>query len=182
MGYVEETGVAQYLRDARIVTIYEGTTGIQANDLIGRKTLRDGGAAMTELLDEIDGVIVEVEATDELAVIAIELKLANAAVRDSLNWLTKNYAADANIPAAIADHFLRMLGVVCGGWQMARSAAIAHEKITAGTADESFYAAKIATARFYAEQSLPKAASHARSLRYGCGTMMSFTREWFEGE
>jgi len=179
MGYVEETGAAQHLRDSRILTIYEGTTGIQAGDLVGRKTLRDGGAAVTALLNEIDQVVADAEAAgSELGEIATELAAAVAASRGAVAWLLEHYADEANIPGAVSYHYLMLLGVTCGGWLMARSALIASQK--QGSADSDFYTAKLLTARFYAEQALPRALSHARSIEFGSSTMMAFTQELFE--
>ncbi|MBT8423167.1 MAG: acyl-CoA dehydrogenase [Gammaproteobacteria bacterium] len=183
MGYVEETGAAQHLRDSRILTIYEGTTGIQAGDLIGRKTLRDGGAAMSALLQDIGATLERVQAGgSELTAIADELSSALDAARDSLQWILDNHASDAHIPGAVSYHYLMLMGVLCGGWQMANAALIAQQKLADGTADENFYAAKLASAKFYAEQALPRALSHARSITHGCETMMAFTQDMFEGE
>ena len=183
MGYVEETGAAQHLRDSRILTIYEGTTGIQAGDLIGRKTLRDGGAAMGNLLDEIAATLENVRAAgEELAVIASELDAALTSAQESVAWILKNHANDANIPGAVSYHYLMLMGVVCGGWQMANAALIAKQKLANGTADEDFYTAKLSSARFYAEQALPRAWSHARSITHGCETMMAYTQEMFASE
>ena len=181
MGYVEETGAAQHLRDARILTIYEGTTGIQAGDLVGRKILRDGGAELNTVLAEIEQVVADLRSVDAgLAEIATELEAALASVRASLEWLLTNYSADPNIPGAVSYHFLMMLGVICGGWQMARAALAAQARLDAGAADEAFYTGKLNTVRFYAEQSLPRVASHARSVLSGCATMMAFSIEQFE--
>ncbi len=181
MGYVEETGAAQYMRDARILTIYEGTTGIQAGDLIGRKTLRDGGAAMRTLLDEMQAVVAELQAAGgELAPLATALDAAAEAASGALDWILANHRADANIAGAVAYHYLMLVGTVCGGWQLARAALVAQRRLQAGTADSDFYTAKINTAKFYAEQSLPRAAAHAASITSGCATMMAFTQEQFE--
>jgi len=183
MGYVEETGAAQHLRDARILTIYEGTTGIQAGDLIGRKILRDGGAALNAMLKEMDEAVAAADtAGTELAAITVALREGIASVRASLEWLLANFKASAANAGAVSYHFLMMLGVVTGGWQMARAALIANQKLADGAADKEFYTAKILTARFYAEQSLPRALAHARSIAAGSETMMAFTLEQFRGE
>lgn len=183
MGYVEETGAAQHLRDARILTIYEGTTGIQAGDLIGRKILRDGGAALNAMLAEMDDVIAAAEAVGaELAPLSAALSEGVASVRESLEWLLANFKASAANAGGVSYHFLMMLGTVTGGWQMARAALIAHAKLTAGEVDKDFYTAKLMTARFYAEQSLPRARAHAQTIAAGSETMMAFTLEQFRGE
>jgi alkylation response protein AidB-like acyl-CoA dehydrogenase len=183
MGYVEETGAAQFMRDARILTIYEGTTGIQAGDLIGRKILRDGGAALTTMLLEIDAIASEAaSAGEELGCIGGALSEAVAVVRESLEWLLANYKADPNNAAAVSYHFLMMLGTVAGGWQMARAALVAKAKLDGGAADKDFYNAKILTARFYAEQALPRALGHAKTIQAGGATMMAITLDQLRGE
>lgn len=183
MGYVEEAGAAQFMRDARILTIYEGTTGIQAGDLVGRKILRDGGAMLTAVVEEMSELVSELETGDE-ALEAIARALANAveAIQASSQWLLKNYSNDANVAGAVSYHFLMMLGTACGGWQMARAALIARHKLDNGAPDSDFYAAKINTARFYAEQSMPRVAAHAASIMQGSATMMAFTSEQFESQ
>ena len=183
MGYVEETGAAQFMRDARILTIYEGTTGIQAGDLIGRKILRDGGAALQAMLAEMDAVVAAVAAAgDVVAAISDSLAEGVAAVRESLQWLLANHDKHAANAGAVSYHFLMMLGSVVGGWQMARAALVAKAKLDGGTADTNFYNAKIKTARFYAEQTLPRALSHARTIKAGGETMMSLTLDQLRGD
>ncbi|MCP4002198.1 MAG: acyl-CoA dehydrogenase [Gammaproteobacteria bacterium] len=180
MGYVEESGAAQYMRDARILTIYEGTTGIQAGDLIGRKVLRDKGLTLQKLLDEINAVAGSLDG--ELADIATALAMAVEDAKASLTWLLEHHASDPTIPGGVSYHFLMLLGTLCGGWQMARSAKVAREKLTGGDADTDFYNAKILSAKFYVEQTLPKVAAHSRSVKSGSATMMAFTLDQLRGE
>jgi alkylation response protein AidB-like acyl-CoA dehydrogenase len=180
MGYIEETGAAQYMRDARILTIYEGTTGIQAGDLIGRKVLREQGTTLTALLDEIDALAGGLDG--ELAGIGSALSSANSDARESLTWLLANHASDPTIPGGVSYHFLMMLGALFGGWQLARAASIAADKLAGGTVDNDFYKAKILTAKFYAEQSLPRVVAHARSIQSGSATMMAVTLDQLRGE
>jgi len=183
MGYVEETGAAQYMRDARILTIYEGTTGIQAGDLVGRKILRDGGAALTAMLSEIDAtVLAGRKAGSDHAVIGTALGEGTDAVRRALAWLLKNNATNPANPGAVSYHFLMLLGTVTGGWQMARAGLAAQGQLDAGTVDGEFYTGKVQTARFYAEQVLPRAVAHARSIESGSETMLRFTLEQMRGE
>ena len=179
MGYVEETGAAQYMRDARILTIYEGTTGIQAGDLVGRKVLREQGVTLSSLLDDIS---VAAELDGELADIGGALAAAVAEARTALKWLLENHASDATIPGGVSYHFLMMLGTLCGGWQQARAAKIAAEKLAGGAADSDFYNAKILSARFYAEQALPLVSSHARSVQSGSATMMAVSLDQLRGD
>jgi hypothetical protein len=183
MGYVEETGAAQYLRDARILTIYEGTTGIQAGDLVGRKILRDGGAALTAMLAEMDATVAACKSGGaDLAVIAAALSDAVGNVRSALAWLLAHHAENPANAGAVSYSMLMLLGTVAGGWQMARAAEVAQGALDAGTADRDFCAGKVQTARFYAEQVLPRALAHARTVQAGSATMLRFTLEQLRGE
>ena len=155
MGFVEETGAAQYYRDARITTIYEGTTAIQANDLIGRKTARDGGQGMKELTTEIRATLSELEKSNraELQVIAKRLGEAVEALEETTEWMLKQ--ENAALPAAGSVEFVMMSGRTVGGWMMARSALAA----TASAEDPQYSDAQITLARFFAEHELPKVVS-----------------------
>jgi len=181
MGYVEETGVAQYYRDVRITTIYEGTTGIQANDLVGRKILRDRGQALGELLTEMQEVLPELDRHGQaLATIRDSFAEACAALGQSAAWLADHHADSPSVPGAIAHNMLMLTGTVTGGWHLARAAVVAADRLAAGSeADRDFYAAKITTARFYAEQILPLAAAHARMIEAGDGALMALDDEQF---
>jgi alkylation response protein AidB-like acyl-CoA dehydrogenase len=170
MGFVEETGAAQFLRDARITTIYEGTTGIQANDLVGRKLIRDNGAEVGRLLSEIRAFISE-QAEDLSA-----LATATDALEKTTGWLLENYASDPRIPGAAAFNYLMQFGTVVGGWQMARAAVIAAAK---KDEDPRFYGAKIITARFYRDHVLPRAAAYAAAAMADCADMMALEDEQF---
>ncbi len=156
MGYVEETGAAQYLRDARITTIYEGTTGIQANDLIGRKLARDGGRTMAALIRRIDAdARRQLDAHDPvLAQVGRALHSAVATLRDAVDWLLGNSAQRPERCAAGAVPFLRLAGTVVGGWLSARMAEAAVAQLAAGGGDEAFLKAKLATARHFATHEL----------------------------
>jgi len=180
MGYVEETGAAQYMRDARILTIYEGTTGIQAGDLIGRKVLRDGGATLKVLLNEVSSVAGDLDG--ELVGMGEALEAATVEVSETLEWLLASHASDPTIPGGVSYHFLMMMGTLCGGWQMARAAKLAAGKLEGGASDSEFYSAKILSAKFYAEQALPRVLAHARSVRAGSATMMSVTLDQLRGD
>ncbi|MBK9022167.1 MAG: acyl-CoA dehydrogenase [Sulfuritalea sp.] len=125
MGFVEETGIAQHYRDARIITIYEGTTGIQANDLIGRKVLRENGATLRELIVEMRGVGAALAATESLRPLAVRLEEDIAALERALDWILANGKEHMAAVLAGAVPFLHLLGTVCGGWQLARVALAA---------------------------------------------------------
>ena len=157
MGYIEETGACQYLRDARIAPIYEGTTGIQAADLVGRKLASDGGAAMSALLAEMRSVAQELEHNAD-ARLAPMAPPSPRACRRSKTSRSGCARAGTDVDEALASSvdYLMMTGYVCGGWQMARAALVASENEAAGE-DQEFHRTKVATARFYMEKILPKA-------------------------
>jgi acyl-CoA dehydrogenase len=181
MGYIEETGAAQHYRDARIITIYEGTTGIQANDLVGRKTLRDGGEVARRVLAEIDDLARGCAAHSDRALAAIGRALAEAAqaMKNAVDWVVAQGGEDPTIAYAGAVPYLKLCGVVTGGWQMARAARIAREHLDAGDGDAAFHAAKIATARFYAETLLPQAQAHLRAMTAGSAAALALPIESF---
>ncbi|HRD67625.1 MAG TPA: acyl-CoA dehydrogenase C-terminal domain-containing protein [Candidatus Competibacter sp.] len=158
MGYVEETGACQYLRDARVAPIYEGTTGIQAADLVGRKLAMDRGAAMAELIQEMRDVQAELTraGSAELMAIGESLTAGVQALERATQWVLQTLGRDPNAAAAASRNYLMLTGFVCGGWQMARAALVAKAKLDTGE-DPAFHGAKLVTARFYAEQILPQA-------------------------
>jgi alkylation response protein AidB-like acyl-CoA dehydrogenase len=180
MGYVEETGAAQHLRDAQISTIYEGTTGIQANDLIGRKMAREGGSTLKMvigLMREVDARLAG-QSGNDFAAIRRRFATAVDALAEAGDWLVATYSADVRAASAGAVPFLMLLGVVAGGWQMARAALIAQAKIDAGDNDP-FYAAKIVTTRFYADHVLSQAAGLASSVTEGAEGVLALPEDMF---
>jgi alkylation response protein AidB-like acyl-CoA dehydrogenase len=180
MGYVEETGAAQHFRDARITTIYEGTTGIQAADLVGRKILRDDGVALRSLIAEMRQADDELaEQGDQLSVIRIALREGVDDLTAATDWLSENHGRDAEIPGAVSNSFLMLIGTLAGGWQMARAAVAAARRIASGDADTSFYEAKIITARFYAEQVMPLVSTYRKAIEFGSETIMALPEEQF---
>jgi alkylation response protein AidB-like acyl-CoA dehydrogenase len=160
MGYIEETGVAQHFRDARIAPIYEGTNGIQAMDLVGRKLPMRAGGAVTDFLAEIDRTVGALEgAGDDLASIHDALASALASLRTATDWLLANGMANPLDALAGATPYLRLFSVVTGGWVMAQQALKATALLADGSpGDKPFYEGKVLTARFYCEQLLPQAA------------------------
>jgi alkylation response protein AidB-like acyl-CoA dehydrogenase len=168
MGFIEETGVAQTLRDARITSIYEGTTGIQANDLIGRKLARDRGAAvaslLSDLLREINDLRGSEPAMRSVRNASIE---AITVMRDATEALLYQYAETPARAYAVAVPYLHLCGLVLGGAMLARSAAIATRRLGESADDARFYRAKLQTARFYAEYLLPQTLSLARTIKSG---------------
>jgi len=175
MGYVEETGAAQHFRDARITTIYEGTTGIQANDLIGRKFINDNGSAMNELLDQIE---------NDIGISSIEGNLKselNHAIEKSRNvsqFILENAQKDPNLAGASSYNFLMMMGYLVGGWIASRNITAAKNKMKEND-DFEFYNAKIISSTFYIEQFLPLVMSFGNSVMYGSESMMSMPDEQF---
>ena len=155
MGFIEETGAAQYLRDSRIAPIYEGTTAIQANDLIGRKTARDGGKGMSELTQDMRATLDELKQHDDVNFQAIikRFEPAVTAAETATEWLLGQN--DATLPAAASVEFLMLQGRLAGGWMMARSALAAKGLSKDADADEAYLEAKIVLARYYAERMLP---------------------------
>ena len=181
MGYIEETGAAQHYRDARIITIYEGTTGIQANDLIGRKTARDGGATARLVAAQIDKVSAHLASQADSALNAIGLRLAaaTASLQSAIDWVVQTYATQPRIAHAGSVPYLKLWGLVAGGWQLARSAKIAADRLQAGDGDPAFMRAKIATALFYAECLLPQADALAQSVVNGSATALALSADQF---
>ena len=178
MGYIEETGTCQHLRDSRITTIYEGTTGIQAADLAGRKLTMDKGAAMRALIAEIAATVEELGQTagDDLAAIRAGLAEGVQALTEATGWMLG--ASDAAAAMAVSVDYLMLAGFVCGGWQMARAALVAQTKLMTGE-DPSFHEAKLITARFYAEHLLPKAGALRASIKNGGVSILGLTEEQF---
>jgi alkylation response protein AidB-like acyl-CoA dehydrogenase len=156
MGFIEETGAAQYYRDARILSIYEGTTAIQANDLIGRKTVRDGGATAQALFAQMERTIVQLADRDGQAFASMHryLSAGSLALARVVEFMLAKVKSDPNAVFAGSVPYLKLAGIVLGGWQMARALLVATDK---RSEDEAFYGAKIATAQFFAEHVLSQA-------------------------
>jgi len=167
MGFVEETGIAQHYRDARIITIYEGTTGIQANDLIGRKILREQGATLRELIVEIRQVAAELCAVNTLASLGQQLDDDVATLERTLDWILANGHERLADVLAGAVPFLHLLGTLCGSWQMGRAALAAHAKRGSGAYAEDYLTGILELARFYAGHIAPQAAAQARAATAG---------------
>ncbi len=177
MGFIEETGAAQHLRDARITTIYEGTTGIQANDLVGRKIAREGGATAKAWLAQLKAFDGELAKSGNADVTAIRAALACGAlaVGESVDYIVATAGKDVMSAFAGAVPFLKLLGIVAGGWQMARAALAAEKKLA--SSDRAFYAAKLSTARFYADQVLVQAPALRDTVVKGATAVMAVPEE-----
>ncbi|MTJ80116.1 MAG: acyl-CoA dehydrogenase [Telmatospirillum sp.] len=179
MGYVEETGAAQHLRDARITTIYEGTTAIQANDLVNRKILRDGGQSLRALLTEVADLATELARDNDplLTDIGASLTTSVEDARKATTWLLETAPTDARQAAAAGVPLLMLLGTVLGGYQLARAARLSTARAGDAGADQDFLATKVKTAWHYAEVFLPRSASLAAAVIRGSRTVMSLSPE-----
>ena len=178
MGFIEETGAAQHYRDARILTIYEGTTAIQANDLVGRKTVRDGGVtakAFAEKIIETEKDLASSATADAKAVLK-RLTAAREAFESSVDYIVVNAKTDIKAVYAGSFAYLRLCGLVLGSWQMARALLVAQEL---RASDPHFFDAKIATARFFAENLLPQSQALATSILEGGQSTNALSAEQF---
>jgi alkylation response protein AidB-like acyl-CoA dehydrogenase len=169
MGFIEETGAAQILRDVRITTIYEGTTAIQSNDLIGRKVARDRGVTLGALLDEVDAELRALPAATPARDAALE---AAAALRNATTALLAAMAADPARGAAVSVPYLKLCGLTLGGWLLAKSAGIAAADLAARGSDRDFMTVKLATARFYGDHILPQTLALARIVATGAASVL----------
>ena len=167
MGYVEETGAAQHFRDSRITTIYEGTTGIQANDLIGRKVIGDQGQELRKLIADISTEINALDAHEQrLQLIKESMIHSIAVVEKSLDYILQEQPNDPFLAGSVSYSFLMMMGTFMGGWIATRSAALAIINLK-NTEDSEFYEAKLVSSTFFIEQSLPLVDAYSRSLMSG---------------
>jgi len=179
MGFIEETGAAQHLRDARITTIYEGTTGIQANDLVGRKIAREGGVTIKgwlQMMTALDAKLAGSKNAD-VAVVRATLAAGTKAVGECVGYIVATAGTDPKAVFSGAVPFLKLMGIVCGGWQMARSARVAEKKLAEGGGDAAFYKTKITTARFYADHVLVQAPGLAATMVSGSAGVMAVSEE-----
>jgi alkylation response protein AidB-like acyl-CoA dehydrogenase len=181
MGFIEETGAAQHLRDARITTIYEGTTGIQANDLVGRKIAREGGVTIKGWLAALKSFDQELAKSGNADIQALRKHLSAGveAVSGSVDFILENAAKDPNAAFAGAVPFLKLMGIVAGGWQMARAALISEKKLSSKDGDQAFYAAKISTARFFGDHLLSQAPGLAATVTSGAAAVMALSEDQF---
>jgi 3-(methylthio)propanoyl-CoA dehydrogenase len=180
MGFIEETGATQYLRDARITTIYEGTTGIQAGDLVGRKVGMEKGAtalAAIHAMRQLDARLAA--AGPDLASLRFNFSEAVDTLESATRWVVETFPRDAKAVAGVSVPYLKLFGTVAGGWMMARAATAAVEKLKQADADHDFLNGKLATARFYAEHELPKAIPHAREVLRGAGSVLTLGPDRF---
>ena len=181
MGFIEETGAAQHYRDAKILTIYEGTTAIQANDLVGRKTVRDGGAVAKAIIAQVratEAALSERQGAD-FAAIRGQLAAGSTALEAVVDFVVANTKSDPRAVFAGSVTYLKLAGIVLGGWQMARAALAAQQKLDGGDGDAAFYRAKIATARFFADHLLSQADGMRHAIVEGSAGVLALEVDQF---
>ncbi|WHS64204.1 acyl-CoA dehydrogenase [Comamonas resistens] len=180
MGFIEETGAAQYYRDAKILTIYEGTTAIQANDLVGRKTARDGGQTAKAIAAQIEKTEGELKASgsDIARSVAKHLGEARQAFVRVVDFIVEQAKADPNAVYAGSVPYLMLAGNLVAGWQLGRSVLVAQELLQKGQ-DAAFMQAKLATARFYAEHILTRVPGQADAVINGAASVMALPMDQF---
>jgi hypothetical protein len=181
MGYIEETGAAQHLRDARITPIYEGTTGIQAADLIGRKIARDGGQAIGETVAAMQQARAALERADDEVLVPIAAALGQgvAALERAVAFVLSQHVTRVAVPLAGSVPLLELFGIVAGGWQMARAALAAQRGLAEPGCDRDFLRAKLLSARFYADHVLSSAPGLAHAVMHGADATLDYADEQF---
>ncbi len=178
-GYIEEWGMSQFVRDARIAQIYEGTNGVQAMDLCGRKLAQNGGAAIQAFFKMAAEDIAAAKADEALAPMAEQLEKAVAQQQAATMWFMQNAMANPNHLGAGAHHYMHIMGIVSLGLMWLRMAKVAKAKLAEGADDKAFYEAKLATARYYMDRYLPDAGALRRKLEAGADSMMALGEEAF---
>jgi alkylation response protein AidB-like acyl-CoA dehydrogenase len=180
MGYVEETGVAQYYRDARIASIYEGTNAIQAIDLVGRKLMRDGGSTVSAFVSEMRAVDAPLaNAGEEMAPVRLWLAKGLDELVQCSTHLLAGERKDPELPGAGAFNYLMLMGTVIGGWQHARGALAAIKALEGNPTDPVLHKTQTVLARFYAEHVMPQTLAYGAAVRANTGTLMALTADQF---
>jgi 3-(methylsulfanyl)propanoyl-CoA dehydrogenase len=176
MGFIEETGAAQHLRDARITTIYEGTTGIQANDLVGRKVGREQGRTAFGLIREMEALVAHARDGDRnmhVKSLADRFGSAVNCMDEATQWIVETYPTNPAAVAAGSVYYLKLAGITLGGWMMLRSAHIAAQQLAAGEGDPAYLRGKLLTARFYGDHILPQALSLCAAGMRGADSVLA---------
>jgi len=181
IGYMEDSGAAQPLRDVRVSAIYEGTTSIQAHDLVERKLVRDNGAALRSWLSRVDEVLAQLAACDHAALREVESRLrpSVASLRRTADWAIANYAQRPLEVLSGSVPLLLQFGLVCGGWQMARAALAAVRRLKQGRGQAAFLQAKLSSACFYAAHLLPQVVAHEEIVMHGGPSVMAMDEASF---
>ena len=179
-GYIQEWGMEQYVRDSRIAMIYEGTNGVQAMDLCGRKLAQNGGAAIQTFFATVDAEIAEAKKIEAIAPFAEKLEKALGEQKAATMWFMQNAMQNPDHLGAGAHHYMHIMGIVSLGLMWLRMATVAQAKLEGGADDKAFYEAKLATARYYGDRFLPDAGALRRKLEAGADTMMALGEEAFQ--
>ncbi len=179
MGFIEETGIAQHMRDARIAPIYEGTNGIQARDLVGRKVLRDRGVTAKEFFAEARETATELADNEELALLRSTLTEALDALESATDWLIEIGPDNAALAFAGATPYLKLFGTTAGGVMMARAGLAARRALAEGRGDAGFNEAKLVTVRFYGAHVLPRAKAYAEAVTRGAESVLALPEDAF---
>jgi alkylation response protein AidB-like acyl-CoA dehydrogenase len=178
-GYIEEWGMSQFVRDARIAQIYEGTNGVQAMDLCGRKLAQKGGAAVQAFFKVVGEDIAEAKGDETLAPLAEAMEKALGQQQAATMWFMQNAMQNPNHLGAGAHHYMHIMGIVTLGWMWLRMAKVAQAALAAGTDDKAFYEAKLTTARYFMDRYLPDAGALRRKLETGSDSMMALGEDAF---
>ncbi len=178
-GYIREHGMEQFVRDARITQIYEGTNGIQAMDLVGRKLPKDGGRAVRVFLELVRRDIAEAKAAGDPAGVAASLEPALGDLQAATIWLAQNGMADPDNAGAGAYPYMDLMGLVSLGWMWIKMAAASQRALNEGSEDRDFHDAKLTTARFYSQRELPLSTALRKKIEAGAETLMKMPAEAF---
>ena len=178
-GYIREHGMEQFVRDARIAQIYEGTNGIQAMDLVGRKLPKDGGRAIRAFVELVGREIADAKSAGDPAGVGAALEPALADLQAATLWLAQHGMQDPNNAGAGAYSYMDLMGLVTLGWMWLKMADVSAKALEEGAGDRQFHEAKLATARFYAERELSESSSHRHKVEAGAGSVMAIPEEVF---
>ena len=178
-GYIEEWGMSQFVRDARIAQIYEGANGVQAMDLVGRKLALNGGRAVQAFFAEVDAACAAAKAKPELATLAAGVERANGELKAATMWFMQNGMANPNNVGAGAHHYMHIMSIVALGHMWLKMGETALTALAAGVGDKAFYEAKLTTARYYGERFTPDAGALRRKIETGAESMMALPVEAF---
>ncbi len=178
-GYIEEWGMSQFVRDARIAQIYEGANGVQAMDLVGRKLAMNGGRAVQAFFAEVDAACAAAKDKPELAALAGQVEKANGELKAATMWFMQNGMTNPNNVGAGAYHYMHIMGIVALGLMWLRQGETAIAALAAGSDDKAFYETKLTTARYFGERFTPDAGALRRKIEAGCDAVMALPVEAF---
>jgi hypothetical protein len=178
-GYIEEHGMSQYVRDARIAMIYEGANGIQALDLVGRKLALNGGRAVTTFFKEVGEFCEANRDNEKLSFFTKHLKKGLNDLQAATMWLMQNAMAKPDNAGAASNDYMHLFGLVALGLMWGRMAKVAEEKLAAGEGNKAYLEAKLVTARYYFERIMPESAAHLARIQSGADSMMALPADAF---